>query len=267
LRHADPRALDSRFTIGRALALTWRAWLACRWPIILIGLPTAVAQVICRWFVYAHFNERIPERWQEMVYMWLDVSTGCIGFVSITLAALRYASGTRTGARDVFRIPWRRLPAALVASLILQTIAYWPTPLLSWPDDGGPILAVDYAILAVNVLTADVLTFVWLPVMLAESRSVIATVQCSIQLVKRHPWRILAIDLGLWAMYFAFSEAAPHVYVMVDPRRAALAWSVITGLWIFVMMSLGCCLVAAAYHLIRTEQEGPAPEALARVFD
>jgi len=271
MRHEDLHRIDvhtgDRFTIGRVLALAWRAVLACRWWTILIGVPTAVIQVICRWLVYAHFNAQIPERWQEMVYMWLDLVLACIGFVSITFGALRYASGARIGVRDVFRIPWRRLPAILVTGFVLQTITYWPTPLLSWPDDSGALLAVDYAILTVNVLALDVLTFAWLPVMLMENRSLVTTVRRSVELAKRHPWRLLAIDMGLWATYFAFSEAAPHLYVLIDPRWSMLSWGVITGVWTLVMMSLGCCVTAAVYHLIRREQEGPAPEALAHVFD
>ena len=37
--------------------------------------------------------------------------------------------------------------------------------------------------------------------------------------------------------------------------------------WVVFSMSAGCFVITAAYHLIRNEQEGPAPEALARVFD
>ena len=58
LKHADPRALEFRFTIGQILVLAWRAWLACRWHIVLIAAPSAVAAVGARWLASSYIAER-----------------------------------------------------------------------------------------------------------------------------------------------------------------------------------------------------------------
>ena len=247
--------------------LAWRAWLACRWHIILIAAPSAVAAVGARWLASSYIAETVPAAWQEMVHMWVSVLVQCVAYVAITFAALSHMQGQNVRARDVLRLPWRRLPAALVAGLILQGMTWWPEPILEWPVDDGTRLVIDYAILTINVLAFDVLTFVWLPVLVIESGSIVSAFRRAAGLAARHPWRLLAIDIGFWGVYFLFSEAIRQVYWMTDPEWAYLGWSTMIAAWIVFSMSAACCLAAAAYHLVRSEHEGPAPETLARVFD
>ena len=83
----------------------------------------------------------------------------------------------------------------------------------------------------------------------------------------RHPWRILAIDIGFWCLYLLFSEVLLRVYSWSDPEWADLVRSAMVTAWVVFSISVGCFVIAATYHLIRNEQEGPAPEALARIFD
>ena len=199
--------------------------------------------------------------------MWQSVLIQCLAYVGITAAALSCMQGQRLGARDVLRLPWRRLPAALAAGIILQGVTWWPEPLLAWSEEDGHRILIDYAILIINVLAFDVLAFVWLPVLVMERLSVASAFRRSVQLAARHPWRLLAIDIGFWGVYFLFSEASRQVYWMTDPEWAGLAWSTMIAVWILFSMSVACCLAAAAYHLIRNEHEGPAPETLARVFE
>ncbi len=268
MRHADPRALDHHFTIGRVLALAWRAGGACWWQIVLLCVPTAVADVSVRWFLFNHIGQTLSARWQEMIYLWAAVPVSCIGFVGVVCANLSFVRNQRASIRGALNIPWRRMPAILAAGLILQTATYWPSPLLSWPDkEGSGLLLVDYSILAINVLTIDVLSFVFMPVLLTENQSLIGTFRRSVQLVVNHPWRILAIDLGLWAVYFVYSFASEQTYAVIDPSWINIAWSAATGVWLAIMLPVTCCLVTAAYHLLRNEQEGPAAETLARVFE
>lgn len=199
--------------------------------------------------------------------MWLGVVVQCVAYVAITVAALSFMQGQSLSARDVLRLLWRCLPAALVVGIILQAATWWPDPLLDWPADGDHRRIIDYAILTINVLALDVLTFVWLPVLVIESRSVVSTFRRAASLAARHPWRLLAIDIGFWCVYFLFDEAVRQVYLMIDPEWANLAWSALISVWIVFSTSAACCLAAAAYHLVRSEHEGPAPETLARVFD
>ncbi|HJR21569.1 MAG TPA: hypothetical protein VJ822_08115 [Dongiaceae bacterium] len=159
------------------------------------------------------------------------------------------------------------MPAALAAGLIVQTVSYWPLPLLDWTDAIGAGLFIDYAILTVNVLAFDVLFFVLLPVLLAEKQPLIGTFRRGIRLAMYHPWRILAVDAGLWIAYFVLDEPISQAYYMIDAQWATLAWNGMTTLLFVLIISLSCCLSAATYHLIRSEHEGPAPEVMARVFD
>jgi len=238
---------------------------ACRWHIALIGVPAAFAAVGARWLASPYIEEAISAAWQEMVHMWLGVLVETVAYAAITFAALSYMQGQALAARNVLRLPWRRLPAILAAGLALQVMTWWPEALLAWPDDHFAI--IDYAILIINVLVFDVLTFVWLPVQLIENASIVSALRRSIHLGTRRPWRLLAIDIGLWGVYYLFYAAAGPVYWAIDPEWMDLAWRAVVVVWIVFGMPVACCLSAAAYHLIRGEHEGPAPETLARVFD
>jgi hypothetical protein len=267
LKHADPRTLEARFTIGQVLALAWRACLACRWHILLLVVPSALATVGVRWLTYSYIAATVPIGWHEIVLMWQSGLIQSIAYVSMVFAAQSYMRGQRPRARDVLRFPWRRLPVAFGAGVVLTGVTWWPEPLLDWNFDDDYGIALDYAILTINVLTIDVLTFVLLPVLVIETRSLVATLRRCVHFAARHPWRILAIDIGLWCTYFLFSDALAWVYSRTDPEWASLVWSSMVTPWVIFSMSAGCFVITAAYHLIRNEQEGPAPEALARVFD
>jgi hypothetical protein len=202
-----------------------------------------------------------------MIGMWMDVLVQSVAFVGIAFAALSHANGQRTNVRAVLRIPWRRVPVTMLAFFLLQSVTFWPSPLLSWSYESEYGILLDYSILTINVLTCDVLSFVLLPVLLMENRSLIGSVRRSVQLVLRHVWRILAIDMAMWGVFLALNSAMSGVYYRVDARWADFAWSAMTAGWIVIMLSLNCCIGAAAYHLLRHEREGPAPAALAGVFE
>jgi hypothetical protein len=217
--------------------------------------------------VFSHIDPTISSGWREMIGMWLDVPIQCVAFVSIAFAALSHANGKRTNVRDVLRTPWQRVPVAMLAFLLLQSVTFWPSPLLSWSYESEYGILLDYSILTINVLTCDVLAFVFLPVLLAENYSLIGTFRRSAQLVVRHVWRILAIDMAMWGVFLILNSVMSGVYYRIGIPWADLAWSAMTAGWILVMLSLNCCISVAAYHLLRHEREGPAPAALARVFD
>lgn len=272
MKHADPRTLEARFTIGQVLALAWRACLACRWHILLLAVPSALATVGVRWLTYPYIVQMVPIGWHEMVLMWQSGLIQSIAYVSMVFAAHCYIRGQRPGARDVLRFPWRRLPVVFGIGAVVTCVTYWPEPLLDWNvlnDDYivNNYVVLNYAILTINVLTIDVLTFVLLPVLVIETSSIVPTLRRCVRFAARHPWRILAIDIGWWCPYFLFSGAVTWVYLRTDPEWANLVWSTMVTPWVVFNMSVGCFVVAAAYHLIRNEDEGPAPEALARVFD
>jgi hypothetical protein len=176
-------------------------------------------------------------------------------------------AGQRQSARDVLRFPWRTLPAVLITGLILQLLTWWPEPLLEWNEEDGGRLVIDYTILTTNVLAFDLLTFVWLPILVAEKRSMVTAFRRSAWFAKQHPWRILSIDIGFWFVYLLFNEAVMFLYPRIDPEWANLVWSALIAAWTLLSLSASCCLSVVTYHLIRSKQEGLAPEALAQVFD
>jgi hypothetical protein len=249
------------------VALSWRALPACGWSILLLGVPLSVADVCVFWFTASHLSQEIPQGWQEMILLCLGVPTKCIAYVSIICAAIAHMEGRSTPVRDVLRIPWRRMPAVLVMGLIVQAVSFWPMPLLDWSDASDSGLALNYGILTINVLACDVLAFMALPILLIENRSIVGTLRRGIQLARGCLWRILAIDIALWLLYFVLSEVVSQAYRLADPAWSIFVWIGMAALSVILMMSLGCAVVAATYHLIRGEREGPAPESLARVFE
>lgn len=240
--------------------------MACRWHILLLGVPSAIVAAGARWVTYSRIQS-LSDGWQEMLLIWQDVLIECVAAVCITFAAVSYLRGQSAAARSVLRIPWRRLPAVVVAGLIMQSAVYWPLALLDWTSNTPYGVVANYAINAINALLFDLLAFVWLPILAMEQQSFAKALQRSIGLAMRHPWRILAIDIGLWGIYFVFNAAVTRAYYLIDPRWSELAWNAMIAVWIVINMSIAWCIAAAAYHLIRSEQEGPAPEALAQVFD
>ena len=259
--------MDHRFTIGSLLGLAWRACLACRWQILLLGVPTAIVAVGLQWITYPHVVEEVPSNWQWMIVMWQYMLIECTAFVAITFTALSYMQGQEPGIRDVLRIPWSRVPIAMVAGLVLHFATYWPHALLDWPVDSRFRYVVDHIILIVNVLTFDVLAFVFLPVLVMGDASLVSALRRSARLAAQHPWRILAIDIGFWGLYFLFTEIVDQVYLWMDPEWSNLGWSAMIAAWGVFSTAMACSLTAAAYHLLDHEQMGQPPEALARIFD
>lgn len=230
-------------------------------------MPLSIADVCVFWFAASHLGQAIPQGWQEMILICLGVPTKCIAYVSIICAAMSCGKARSATIRQVLRIPWRRMPAVLVLGLILQVLSFWPMPLLDWDENSDIGLVLNYGILTANVLACDVLAFMSLPILLTENLSIVGTLRRGVQLLRGHVWRILAIDVGMWLIYFALNEGVSQVYLLADPAWSTFVWGGLAALTVVLMMSIGCCVVAATYHLIRGEREGPAPESLARVFE
>jgi hypothetical protein len=259
--------MDQRFTIGLLLRLAWRASWACRWSILLIGLPTAVVAVGLYWLTYPQVVKLVPSNWQWMVVMWQYSVIECVAFVAITFTALSYMRGQNPRFRDVLRIPWLRVPIAMVAGLILQFATFWPDALLDWSADDSYGYIVDHIILTINVLTLDVAAFVLLPVLIMGDSSLVSALHRSVRLALQHPWRILAADIGFWGLYFLFTKLLDQAYLLAGPQWANLGWSAMVAAWGVVSTVIACCLTAAAYHLLNAEQVGQPPEVLVHIFD
>jgi hypothetical protein len=262
----DPHATGS-FATGRTLALSWRGWLACRWQVLGIVLPLSIVNLLIARATSPTLEERVSYGWQFAIEMWLNATVQIVAFVALTFATGCYLRGQSMGIRSLLRLPWRRLPAALVASLFLQTVTYWPIFAFDWGREDSGRVYIDYLIVAINVLTIDTFTFIYLPILLTEDRSLTGTLIRGFELVRPRAWRILALDLFGWAVLLPLSHSMWIVYGSIGESWGKLAWSAMSIAWTALMISFGCCIPAAAYHLLRAEREGPEPGVVAQVFD
>ena len=262
----DPHATGG-FAIGRTLALSWRGWLACRWQVLGIVLPLSIADLLIARATSPVLEERVSYGWKFAIEMWLDTTVEIVAFVALTFATGCYLRGRSMGIRSLLHFPWRRLPAALAASLVLQTVTYWPVFASDWGRGDSSHVYIDYLVVAINVLTIDTFTFVYLPILLTENRSLTGTLIRGFELVRPRAWRILALDLFGWVVLLTLSHSMWMVYGFVGESRGMMAWGAIWVAWTALMISFGCCIPAAAYHLLRTEREGLEPGVVAQVFD
>jgi hypothetical protein len=260
---SDLRSIE-RFTIGSVLSLSWRAWTACRRQVLLVIMPIAVADGIARHWVLSAMSKSVPYGWRYMISVWTSAGIATLALATLAFAVVRYAGGERPLPGDGVRIPWRRIPLILLTILLIRTIANWPGALLNNLDETSPILGS--LIFTINSLIVSTVAFLCLPILLMERRSVAATLDRGVELMLRHPWRMLVLSILVWAKFWLFTSIVRTLPISnLAPRQLEL--DALRFVWVVIAISINSCVPAVAYYLLRSEQEGPTPGTLARVFE
>jgi hypothetical protein len=258
-------AIAERFTIGRVLSLSWHAWLACRWHLLLIVAPVAALRVMGGSTLLALLPKSVPSAWKEMIGVWTSAGILTPAIACLTCAAVRYAADQPLHPSGVLRASWRRIPVAVIAALIVQTMVRGPIFLIS--DSGTIVFAVGYLAYAAYALAVATVTFLLVPVLMLERTSVAGALDRCIQLTSGHRWQIVALALLVW---MALSLVAYVYRAWIVPWYPVLGDEVVYLVRIsrtFFTISITSCLSAATYYLLRSEKQGPSPGMIARVFD
>lgn len=111
------------------------------------------------------------------------------------------------------------------------------------------------------------LTFLLVPILVAERTSIAGALDRCIALLSGHRWRVLALTFLVWltpglAAYVQFAWIRPWYPVLGD--EGVYLVRLVRALF---YLSIVACIPAAAYHLLVGEKDGPSPAGMARVFD
>ena len=259
----EARPIAPLFTVGGVFSLAFQTLYGCRWYALLL-LPAASASTALRMLAAPEIDRVLSAGWSSIVDDWLALLPQMPAILAFTHVALRHTLQESIAPRVLCTAPWRRLLVLTAAGMAFQVATYWPSSALTWTALPAQNVG-NYLILWANVLAVDVTCFVFLPALLEERASVLAAVRRSFELIRRHPWRILAIDCASWAFLIALNEGATIAYYAFG--WGIEVWASWVTIWYVVAMSLNTALVVAVYRLLRLEREGPARAFLAKVFE
>jgi hypothetical protein len=257
--------VSERFTIARVLSLSWHAWIACRWHLLLIVVPVAMLRLVGGFHVYAALPRSLARGWKEMISGWITVGFTTPAIACLAYAVVRFAGGQGSRPVDILETPWRRIPVAVVAALIVHTIVEGPELLI--PKSSALALAAAFLTYVAYKLGVMTVTFLLLPILVVERRSVASALDRGIDLMAGHRWRIVALTFLIWTTLNLVGLVHP---VLIRPWHPALSEEVfflVRFVRTFLVISITSCIPAMAYCLLCSEKQGATPEGVARVFD
>jgi len=258
-------AIAERVTIGRVLSLSWHAWIACRWHLLLVVVPVSALRAVGGYHLYAALPKLLPPAWKEMIGVWITAGIHTPAIACLAFAVVRWAAGQSMRPVDVLRTSWRRIPVVVIAALIVQTMDRGPALLI--PESSDLVFVVGYLAFVAYALGLGMVTFLLLPILVVERTSVAGALDHSIDIMSGHRWRIVALTLLIWV---SLNLVTLVHFSWVRPWYPALSEEIFfAGRFVrtFLVISITSCIPAAAYYLLRSEKQGSSPDAVARVFD
>lgn len=263
--HRTLPVITERFTIGGALAHSWRAFLGDRrWYLIVAILVTSAS------LVQTHLSSDVDQYGSltEFFYTtWISGAILSLAVMPITLGVIEPEVG-RVGMLEHVR-NWRRTLQIVFASCVLQTAGYWPLAVMMelGLDSEADYTVIGFGILSINVLAVGTLSFLFYPILLAERCSMWSSAVRSIRQVRPHFWRIAVLTMFVWLFYIGGSVLVTIVTYAVDESMAGWVYYAAWGPWIVGLVLAANVNSAAVYRLLRAEREGPDPNHVAAVFE
>lgn len=256
--------LSERFTIGRVLVQSWRAFAADhRWLLLIAAVVAAVAVLHAQ---LTGGTGPYGSRWSFLTNMWISGVIQSFAIAPITLGVLN-----RDGARSYLAHCLKDLPVTFEIALVVCVqliLMYWPLILMV----GDPPLfwhtaLAAYLVIIVNAVAFGTLTKLFYPILLVERCSLGACAMRSVRQAMPHIWRMAALCILYWIVYFG--GCALLVLLVHSLGASASDWiynALFWPLWAFLILA-GNIIAAVAYRLLRQEREGPDLEHLAQVFE
>jgi hypothetical protein len=254
-----------RFTIGWVLSLSWHSWIACRWHLLTIVVPVAALRAVGGYHLYAALPKSLASGWKEMIGGWFTAGITTPAVACLAYAAVRFAGGQGMLPIDILRTSWRRIPLAVIAALIVHTMAEGPELLI--PNSSMAALVGAFLAYVAYKLAVMMVTFLLLPILIVERTSVAGALDRGIDLISAHRWRILALTFLMWIM---LNLVGVIQLAWIRPWYPAPSEEVIFFVRFvrtFLAISIISCIPAAAYYLLCSEKQSSSPDGVARVFD
>ena len=260
--HRTSPVIAERFTIGRVLVQSWRAFVAgWRW---LLPIAAVVATVAVIHTQVTGGPDLYDSRWSFLTTMWISGAIQSFAIAPITLGVLK-----RGGARSYVAHCLHDWPATLKIALMVciqQTLIYWPLVLMVGDDPVWNTLFTASLVFILNAVIFGTLTKLFYPILLVERCSLWACAIRSVRQAVPHIWRMVALCILYWIVYFGGSALLVLLVHALGASTSdwiynALFWP----LWVVLILA-GNIVAAVAYRLLRLEREGPDLDHIAEVF-
>ncbi len=165
----------------------------------------------------------------------------------------------------ILTTPWRRIPVAVAAALIVHTVVEGPELLI--PKSSAVALAAAFFVYIVYKLAVLTVTFLLLPILIVERTSVAGALDRGIELMSGHRWRIVALVFLIWITLNLVGLVHPAWIGTWYPMMGEEVFFLVRFVRALLMISIISCISAAAYYLLRSEKQGVSPQVMARVFE
>lgn len=185
--------------------------------------------------------------------------------IALSLLALTKPPQPR---RHAYVLVLRRLPATTIAAMCMLLLVSEPArfasgALGSYPP--GVQLAAVVALFFYQI-AMFALGYLVVAVMVVESPDPWHALKRATRLIHGRWIRVSLITLGLWALTYVADQFATSMTlsIMLDSFWWA---SVIASVSAAIRIATALVVIAAIYHLLRNERDGPRPQDAAAVFD
>jgi len=263
-------AYAARFTIGGVCLLAGRAFVR-RWPSIMVLCLAAGAAVSAFGFLAflrpgAIMTKIIAAPWPVLEIARALVPSIITGpVVALSLLALTKPSQPK---RHAYVLVLRRLPATTIAAMCMLLLVSEPArfaagALGSYPP-GVQLAAV--AALFFYQIAMFAVGYLMVAVMVVESPDPWHALKRTTRLIHGRWIRVSLIALGLWALTYAADQLGTSIALSIVLDSFWWA-SVIVSASAAIRIATVLVVIAAIYHLLRNERDGPRPQDAAAVFD
>jgi hypothetical protein len=268
--HRTLPVIAERFTIGGVCLLAGRA-LARRWPSIMALCLAAGAAVSA--FGLLAFLRPGAFMTEIMAAPWpvLEIARGLVPsiiagpVIALSLLALTKPSQPK---RYAYVLVLRRLPATTMAAMCMSLLASEPARFaaaaLGSYHPGVQLAAV--VALFFYQIAMFALGYLMLTVMVVESPDPWHALKRAIRLIHRRWIRVSVIVLCVWGLTYAADQFGTSMILSIGLDSFWWA-SVIASVSAAIRIATILVVIAAIYHLLRNERDGPRPQDAAAVFD
>jgi hypothetical protein len=261
--HRTLPVIAERFTIGRVLMQSWRAFVAGWRHYLRIAVVVSTVAVIHA--KIAGDTDTYGSRWSFLFVMWTSGVIQSFAIAPITLGILGPGDARSHLAYSLHN--WAATLKIAVTVCIQQTFIYWPMVLMLGDIPVWNTLLTGYLVFAVNAVAVGTLMKLFYPIFLVEQCSLWQSAIRGVRQVVPQFWRMAVLCMLYWLVYFGGSAVVVLLAHSLGGSMSgwnynALFWP----LWIVLVLA-GNIVAAVAYRLLRIEREGPDPDHVAGVFE
>jgi hypothetical protein len=268
--HRTLPVIAERFTIGGVCLLAGLAF-ARRWPSIMVLCLAAGAALSAFGFLALLMPSPMMTRIIAAPWPVLEIARGLVSsiiagpVIALSLLALTKPSQPKWHA---YVLILRRLPATTIAAMCMLLLVSEPArfaggALVAYPP--GVQLTAAVALFFYQI-AMFALGYLMVAVMVVESPDPWHALKRATRLIHGRWIRVSLITLGLWALTYVADQFGTSMALSIVLDSFWWA-SIIASVSAAIRIATVLVIIAAIYHLLRNERDGPRPQDAAAVFD